>query len=955
MSKEDLTHTAFSATVRSFMVRCVRILALLTFLAAVTAGQAGLDRPVPTDPDVKIGRLENGLTYYIRKNAKPENKVELRLAVNAGSILEKEYQRGLAHFLEHMAFNGSRNFKKNELVSYLQSIGVRFGADLNAYTSFDETVYMLSIPTEKPELLDKGFLVLSDWASGMTFDPEEIDKERGVVLEELRLGKGASQRMRDRYFPKLFKGSMYAERLPIGTEQILRNFKHEQLKEFYADWYRPDLMAVIAVGDLDVAAIESKIKEQFGGMPARKDGKDRKSFPVPDHAETLVAVETDKEAPFTQVQVMFKKPPSRTETLAEFRSGIVKDFYNGMINARLDELGRAPEPPFIAGGSGFSSFVRAKDAYSLFGITDPSNVDRTLKALLLETKRVQLHGFTEGELEREKRRYITRLENRYKEREKTESIRFANEYVYHFLRRNPIPGVEFEFEFAKTVLPTIKLEEVNGLAKNTTSSGNRVVVVTGPEKDGITYPGQEEIAALLTETEKAEVAAYKDTVRNEPLVENLASKATIEGTRRDEKFGITYWQLSNGVKVVLKPTDLKEDQILMRAFSPGGLSLVSDEQAFAGSYVSQIVNDSGLKDLSRVDLDKLLSGNTARVSVSLSDAYEYVNGSSTPKDLETLFQLTYLQFSQVNFDEKVFRSYMNREMKFVENLLGSPEIYFNDQVSRIMSSDHPRHQGIPSVEKLEKLEFSPIKSIYADRFGNASDFTFIFVGNFDEASIRPLALKYLGSLPGSDRDEEWKDLGMRPPDGPVEKTIRKGVEQKSQVRIFFTRPAKFDVQESRDLSAVAELLTIRLIEILREEKSGVYGVGASGNISKIPYERSNFTISFPCGPENVDSLVEAALAEVKRIQAGDISEEDLNKVKEARLVRAKADVQRNEYWALEITRSLLQDLEMSNLDDIVTRTNAIKIKDLQDAANKYIDLGKGLKFVLMPEAGPAKD
>ena len=934
-------------------LRSLQFLLSLLFLSAVAVAQFDLASSIPTDPNVRIGKLSNGLTYYIQKNAKPENKVELRLAVNVGSTSERDDQQGLAHFLEHMAFNGTKSFKKNELVSYLQSIGVRFGADLNAFTSFDETVYMLSVPTEKKELLDKGLLVLNEWASAITLDPEEIQKERGVVLEELRLGKGAEQRMRDRYFSKIFKGSTYAERLPIGKKEVLDTFDPKVLRDFYEDWYRPDLMAVVAVGALDVDEMEKKIQASFGGIQPKRKAKARSEVTVPDHTETLIAVETDKEASMTAAQLIFKKPADRPKTLQDLRLQLVKQFFNGMLNARLDEIRQSPNPPFVFGGAGFGGFVRNKGAYTTFSVTDPKSVKNALSVFLDENNRVKQFGFTQSEFDRQKERYFVGLENSYKERDKSESFLFADSYVNHFLAGNPVPGIDFRYRYAKSIIPSITLKEINDLAKDSITADNRVIIVTGPEKPGVTYPTHDEILALLKQSETAKLTPYVDNVVDEALVGDLPASARITNEKTDPKFGITYWTLSNGVKVVLKPTDYKADQILMRAFSPGGLSLVSDDKAFSGTYLSQVASESGLKKLSRSQLGKLLSSKRASASISLSDQYEYVNGSSTPKDLETMLQLAYLQFKDVNFDAGAFESFLNKQKKFLPDLISNPQTYFSNEVGKIMSQNHPRSYPFPTLDQLDKIKLDDIKAVYADRFADASDFTFVFVGNFENENIKPQILKYLGNLPNTKRVEAWKDLGIRPPEGKVEKVIRKGMDQKSLVQITFTGSAKFHRNDARSISALGELLTIRLTEILREEKSGVYGVGASGSLSRIPFERSTFSLSFPCGPENVESLTNAAIAEIVKIQNGQIDDKDIEKVKEARRVRTREDVRRNEYWALEISRSLLQGLDLYSLEELETRINEITKADLQQAAKRFIKLDEGKKFVLIPEAAAA--
>lgn len=932
----------------------LHVVVLFFLFSAFASAQVDLNAPIPLDPNVRMGKLSNGLTYYIRKNAKPENKVELRLAVNIGSTAEREDQQGLAHFVEHMAFNGTKNFKKNDLVSYLQSIGVRFGADLNAYTGFDETVYMLSIPTEKKELLDKGLLVLSDWASAVTMDPDEVQKERGVVLEELRLGRGADQRMRDRYFSKIFRGSVYADRLPIGKREVLEKFDIKALTDFYEDWYRPEMMAVVVVGTIDVDEMEKRIQAGFSGIKAKRKAPKRLEPSVPDHKETLIAVETDKEASVTQAQLLFKRSPERARLQKDLRRGLVKSFFNGMLNARLDEIRQSPNPPFVFGGAGFGGFVRSKDAYSVFSITDPGSVKNAVSVFLDENNRVKQFGFSPAEFERQKQRYFAGLENRYKERDKTESWTFADTYVNHFLEGDPSPGVEFQYNHDKAVVPTITLAEINDLAKEAITAENRVIVVTGPEKPGATYPTQDELLAVLKQSETAKLTPYVDNAVDEALVGDLPAAAKVTDERADDRFGLTHWTLSNGVKVVLKPTDYKADQILMRAFSPGGLSLVPEDKAFSGMFLGQVASESGVKKLSRSQLSKLMAGKQAGVSISVSDQYEFVNGSATPKDLETMLQLAYLQFSDVNFDPAAFDSFLSKQKKFLPDLVASPQSYFGKEVNKIMTQNHPRAYPFPpTVEELNRVKLDDIRAIYADRFSDASDFTFVFIGNFENEKIKPLIVKYLGNLPSKKRVEAGKDLGIRPPEGKVEKVIRKGVDQKSMVQIAFTGSAKFDRNDARSISALGELLTIKLTEILREEKSGVYGVGAYGGLSKFPYENYSFYVNFPCGPENVESLTNAAIAEIVKVQNGQIDEKDIEKVKEARRVRAREDFRRNEYWATAITRNMQYDVDLFTPEEMEKRIKEITKEDIQNAAKKYLKMDERKQFVLLPEAAPA--
>jgi zinc protease len=927
----------------------LNLLFTILLLAFTSFAQANLNQPIPNDPNVKIGKLPNGLTYYIRKNAKPENKVELRLAINAGAVLERDDQQGLAHFMEHMNFNGTKNFKKNELVSYLQSIGVDFGADLNAYTDYDETVYILPIPTEKKELLDKGLLVLSDWASGTLLDQTEIDKERGVVLEELRLGKGASQRMRDKYLPRLMQGSQYALRNVIGTKEILQNFNRKSLVDFYETWYRPDLMAVIAVGDLNINEMEAKIKAQFSGIKAKRKAVKRPSFPIPDTKGTMVAIETDKEAQITSAELLYKKPKTTETTLADLRQDLIREFFDNMFNSRIDEIRQAPNSPFFQAGGGFSSFFREKSSYSMSGITSPSSVKATLSALLTENRRVREFGFTKAEFDRLKERYLNRLESRLKEKDKSESYIFAEDYVNSFLNKEVPTGIEFDYQFAKSVIPTITLEEINALAKNTTSDDNRAIIITGLAKDGVTYPTEKEILQLLDDAKTTKVTPYAETVTSEPLVKDLTTTVSVTDEKADNKFGLTYWTLSNGIKVVLKPTDFKADEITMRAFSPGGFSLVSDDKYKTSFLLGQVIGESGVKNLSKVELGKMMAGKRANASVNVGELYEYVSGTATPKDFETMLQMAYLKFTNVNFDKAVFDSFIGRQKMFLPTLAANPQFYFSQEVQKVLSQGNPRAVNPFDEKTLDGASLEDIKAVYKDRFADASDFTFVFVGNFKSDDVKPLIIKYLGNLPTIKRTENWKDVSVKPPTGKIEKVVNKGVDDKSVVQILFTGETKYDLVEDRNLNALGELLTIKLLEILREEKGGVYGVGANGGMSKLPNGKYSFSISFPCGPENVDSLIKAAFGELAKIQNGQIDDKDIVKVKEAQLVKVKENYKLNSFWMSSINSNLQQGDELLTLEESEVRINSINKEDIQKVGKKYLKEDQKLQFVLMPE------
>ncbi|WP_420315989.1 M16 family metallopeptidase [Ekhidna sp.] len=907
-----------------------------------------LNSPIPSDPSVRIGRLDNGLTYYLKKNNKPEDKVEFRLVVNAGSILESEDQQGLAHFVEHMAFNGSKNFKKNELVNYLQSIGVEFGADLNAYTSFDETVYMLPIPTGDPEVMDTGLKVLEDWASGLDFSEEEIDKERGVVIEEWRLGQGASQRMRDKWFPVMFKDSRYAERLPIGKKEIIENASYETIRKFYNDWYRPNLMAVIAVGDIELDEMESEIKERFGKLENPETPRERTLYDVPSHQETYVAIEQDKEAPFTQVQLVYKQDDTSSEkTLEDYRRELTYDLFNSMLNQRLNELRQSAEPPFVFASTGYGRMVRTKKTYSSFSMVGEDGIMNGLKALVEENERVRRHGFTKGELERAKLRTLNNLEQQMKEDDKTESRRLASKYVSSFLNGSPVVSSSFSYEFAKKQFETITVDEINKYAPQWIKENDRVVVITGPERENKDVT-KDNVLALLAEMESKTIEAYEDEVGGSELMTAIPKKGAIANASKLEVVDATELTLSNGMKVVLKSTDYKNDEILMSAYSHGGHSLYEDALYESASYSGNIVGESGVADFSKTDLDKLFSGKTVRVSPFVGTYNEGFNGNAAPKDLETLMQMVHLYFTAPRKDPQSFESYKMRNTMLYQNLMSNPQFYFQNESIKILSQNHPR-VGFPTAEELANIDLDKAYEIYADRFSDPSNFTFFFVGNFSEDEIKPLLETYLASIPSKDRDENWKDLGIRPPKGKLEKVINKGTDPKSQVAINYKGETPYSEEEDYVLGSLGEIMTNRLIDLIREEKSGVYGVGARGYISERPYENYTFSISFPCGPENVEELKSAVYGEISKIQEEGITEEDLNEIKEAQRIDRKESLKENRYWLNSLSSYYSNDRDISKFFNYEEMIENLTAEDVQKAAQKYLLEDNLIEIVLMPE------
>ena len=926
----------------------------LTVLSAQSDGLSTttiLEKNIPVDPNVKIGTLSNGLTYYIRNNNKPEDKVELRLVVNAGSIMETERQLGLAHFMEHMNFNGTKNFEKNDLIDYLQSIGVKFGADLNAYTSFDETVYILPIPSDDPEKLEKGFQILEDWAHNTTLSEEAIDGERGVVLEELRLRLGAEERMQKVTLPKMMYGSKYADRLPIGTRENLENFTYDDIRDYFKTWYRPELIAVIAVGDLDITTMEAKIKMHFSNIEKAQIPVERKSYELPNHEETLIAIASDKEAAFSRVQVLYKDSfeAPKTITVNDYRDRLVKNLFSTLINNRLDEIRNSADPPFVFGYSYYGgTFARTKNAYQSFAQTSPDGQMSGLKAILEENERIKRYGFQEGEFERAKKSLLARLEKQYNDRDKLESNRIVSQYIYHYLRNNPIPGIAWEYDITKRLLPSIKLEEIGMLINSFLHDDNRVIVLTGPEKEGVNLVTEKEVKNLLETIKTAEITPYKDEAVRSELIETMPIPGTILSSETNTNLDIVTLTLSNGAKVIYKKTDFKNDEVLFQAFSPGGTSLYSDEELHATAFANSGLSEAGIGGLSLTDMSKFMSGKIVRVSPRISSFSENFMGSSAPKDLEILFQIVHLYFTSLNKDKEAFNSFMTKQKSFLGNLMANPQFYFQDQLSQIKNEGNPRYTGFPTVEKMDAANYDLAYDKYQERFADAGDFQFYFVGNVDDENIREYATKYLASLPGINSEEIYVPTKFRRKDVYQRHIVKRGTDPKSNVNITWEEEIPYDSSTDMAVNALGEVLTIKLVEKLREEEGGVYGVRARGNLSKISFSNLSFSISFPCGPENVDKLITAALAEVEKIKKEGVSPKDMVKVKETYLVKRKEDLKTNRFWITNLVKADQEDRNLESMLNLEVKLDKLTSKDIQQVAQKYLDENYFLG-ILMPE------
>jgi zinc protease len=911
------------------------------------AASVGLDQAVPVDPRITIGYLPNGLRYYIRTNGRPVRRAELRLAVNVGSVVEDADQVGLAHFVEHMAFNGSEHFAQQDLIRFMESIGMRLGPGVNANTGFDETVYMLHVPTDNAEAMSNAFLFLADVAHRLSFDAAAIDKERGVIIEEWRQGRGADARMRDTQFPILLSGSRYGERLPIGTRENLQTFKPEALKRFYADWYRPDLMAVMAVGDFDKAGVEKLIKEHFTPIPAPTRPRPRPAYEVPGHAETLYAVATDAEATATTVGVYNMLPLRDQTTVGAYRRQQVERLYTRMLDARLAELMLKPDPPFMQAASDRGLFVRTKEAAVLMALVKEDGIERGLDALVTESARAARFGFSAAELEREKRNTLRLYENAFAERDKEESSDLAAEYIRNFTQKEPIPGITYEYGLVQRFVPEVALDEVNKVAKEW-AGGSRVVLVNAPQKPGLTVPDRAKLAAVIKSATERPITAYADVASDRPLLDRPPEPGTIAKTTTRDGLGVTEWALSNGVRVVLKPTSFKQDEVAFRATSPGGTSLVSDKDYVAAMTASQVIGASGVGQFDVIQLRNVLAGKAASVNAFIGETEEGLTGGASPRDLETMFQLIYLSFTQPRADANVFKVITTQMKSMLANQQASPEWAFNQALRAAMTQDHVRARAL-TPELVDQMDLQRSFAFYKDRFADASDFTFVFAGNFDMAVIRPLVERYLGALPALHRNETWKNVGITPPRGVVEKTVRKGIEAKSQAAIVFSGPFTFDPPHRVALEALGVVLETRLRQTLREALGGTYGVGVEASASKIPEARYDVTIEFGCDPERTEELVKTLFREIETLKSQGPTEKEVNDAREALRRGHETALAQNNRLVGELAERCENGEDIADFFALPAQYANLSAAAVKDAGRRSLDTGNYVRVTLYPE------
>lgn len=916
--------------------------------------------PIPVDKDVRIGHLDNGLTYYIRHNALPEHRVEFHIAQKVGSILEEPQQRGLAHFLEHMAFNGTKNFPGDEkglgIVQWCETKGIKFGVNLNAYTSVDQTVYRISnVPTDDQSVVDSCLLILHDWSNAVLLSDKEIDKERGVIHEEWRSRNSGIMRLYTEAQAVMYPGDKYADCMPIGSIEVIDNFPYQAIRDYYAKWYRPDLQGIIIVGDIDVDQMEAKIKSVFADVKKPVNPAERVYYPVADNQEPLVYIGKDKEIDDPTIEIYFKQDPTPDSikgNMAYLLQQYMLSMTTSMLNSRLNELRQSANPPFIYAGCYYGNYFLAqtKDAFTLSISSKAEGINEALKAGLTELERVRRYGFTESEYERARANYLQRLESAYNEREKTKNDSYVNEYINHFLMAEPIPGIEFEYTTMNQIAPNIPVMAINQAIQQggLLPDNNQVVFIAAPEKEGVVCPTKEEVVAQLKGMKDLKVEAYVDKVSNEPLMKEAPKGGKIVSENTNAIYGTTELTLSNGVKVYIKKTDFKADEIQMKGVSLGGTSLFPDNDKLEMSYLNSVIQAGGLGNFSKVDLTKMLAGKKVSVNAAVGANTEGITGSCSPKDFETMMQLTYLSFTAPRKDMDAFASLKSRIKAQLESAESNPLSSINDTIQKMMYGYHPRYFSM-KPEMVDQINYDRIIEMYKDRFADASDFRFFLVGNVDIEKVKPLIEQYLGALPSTGRKETFRDNHMDIAKGMLENTYAKE-QQTPMATVFmlYSGKCKYDLKDNLLMSFLTQALDMVYTEEVREKEGGTYGVSSYGQLSKHPNEKFMLQIVYQTDPAKKDHLNGIIDAQMKKMASEGPTEEHLQKIKEYMLKKYKDNQKENGYWLNNLDEYFYTGVDYTQ--GYEEAVNSITVKDVQKFAADLVNQGNKITVVMtVPE------
>ena len=935
------------------------LVAALFFGFAVSVSAQGQMPPIPVDPQVRIGHLDNGLTYYIRHNEEPKNQVHFYIAQKVGSILEEEDQRGLAHFLEHMCFNGSEHFKGNGVVKFCEKIGVQFGADLNAYTSIDETVYNIdNVPTTDPTNIDSCLYILYDWANGLLLADDDIDHERGVIHEEWRSRNNAQMRMYEQILPKIYPNNRYGQRMPIGLMSVVDNFPYKALRDYYEKWYRPDQQGIVVVGDIDVDEVEGKIKKIFSPIEMPENAAERYYVSVEDNDEPIVAIAKDKEMQ-TAITYLFLKHDAFPNEMKGDMSYLITQYAllmaDNMISNRMSEITLQAEPPFIQGQIGFHDdffLSKTKSAISGVAVTTEEGVAKGVAAVYREILRAVRHGFTSSEYERERADYLTNLESNYNERDKTKSVSYCSAYVRHFIDNEPIPGIENRYALMNQLAPNIPVEAINQILGQLMDDHNLVVACMLPDKEGVTYPTEAELAKVLADVAAEDITAYEDKVSDEPLISATLKPGKVKKVK-DDKFGYKKYTLSNGATVYLKSTDFKADQIHMRAFSNGGQSLYNDNEFITLGQCDDVVTQGGVGNFSATELQKALSGKKVSLNTSVGVYNEGMAGFTTPKDFETLLQLAWLRFTSPRQDMEAYQSYINRSKASLQNQELNPMSALSDTLARVLYDNKPRALRMKAW-MLDKIDYDRAIQIYKERFAGASDFVFIFTGNIDEATALPLICKYIGSLPKGKKKESWKDIHMDIKPGKISNIFDKEMEvpQATYVQIIDGN-IDYNLKNNLAFDFAGQILDIIYTEEIREKEGGTYGVSVMAQTNNIPKDHATMQIVFQCDPDRREYLGGRVKEILSTFAEEGPSEANLAKVKELAIKRYQENLRENSYWSGQLIDWVFFGYDYAT--DYEQTVNGITTDDVRLAVKNLLSQGNDIEVVMSGVAKAATE
>lgn len=927
--------------------------ALCVMATLAFTSQAQQLQPLPIDPKVRYGKLDNGLTYYIRANKEPKQRADFYIAQNVGAILENDNQNGLAHFLEHMAFNGTKNYPGKGVLNYLEKNGVKFGADINAYTSLDQTVYNLSnVPTIREGIIDSSLLVLHDWSGFISLESPEIDSERGVIREEWRTGAGADRRMWKESNKLKYAGSQYAKRDVIGDTAIINNFSYKTLRDFYHKWYRPDLQAIMIVGDVDVDKVEAKIKTLFADIPKNPNAGLRPVYPILDNAEPIVSIVKDAEARMTRIELEYKHdvlPDEVKLSMQGYGLSLINSLISTMIATRFDEITQQADAPFVGAYANYGELVKSKDAFQMLAVPKEGKELEGLNALLLEAEKMKRFGFTNSELERAKINMLKHVEKTYNERDNQKNDRLVHEYVNHFLSQEVIPGIEWEYNTMQVMLPQLKLEVLNQIAKSYVTDSNLIVSIMAPDKVGVKIPTKEQILSALAASKKAVLTAKAEETMNKPLIQKVPKAGKIQKITQNTVLGTTEWTLSNGVKVILKPTKFKQDEILMSAFSEGGLSKLKNPADFvSGAFASNVVASNGLGDYSSVELAKILTGKIASVSPAIEEYEEGFSGNSSVSDFETLMQLTYLHFTAPRKDDNAFKAMMNGFRAGLANSASDPRKAFSDSVNVSVNNHHPR-TILLNLKTLEQVDQDKALAIYKERFAVPADFTFIFTGNVDPANdaFKTAVCTYLGGLKSKKGGEKFTDNNMRKPNARVTNYFTRDLKvKKASNFIMYHAALPFTIDNKTVVSAIGSILTLRYTESIREKEGGSYGVGVRAGLNNIPVEDASLVMQFDTDPQKQAKLMGIIHAEIATIVAEGPRAEDLQKVKENMLKNYTENIRENGWWLNAVERFYKDNLNV--VDAYKASVEALTPEKIQTTLKNIVSQGNVLEVVMKP-------